>query len=787
MPAVVALLGPTNTGKTHHALQRLLEHDSGMFGFPLRLLARENYDKLVQRAGAEAVALITGEERIAPPSARYFVCTVEAMPLERRVDFVAVDEVQLAADRERGHVFTDRILRARGRRETLLLGADTARPLLRRLLPEAGFIARPRLSTLRYAAPRKLTRLPRRSAVVAFSVPEVYALAERLRQEAGGAALVFGALSPRTRNAQVALFQAGEVDYLVATDAIGMGLNLDVDHVAFTNLVKHDGRGRRALTPAEVAQVAGRAGRHVKDGTFGAVTELGELDPRLVTAVEQHRFDALERFYWRNPELDLRSPRTLLASLEAPSPAPFLQRMREADDQRALEVLLREPEVAALRGREEVELLWEVCRVPDFGNVFSDAHARLLLQILRHLREAGRLPADWVAGQVRALDRTDGDSDALLMRIAHIRTWTYVSQRTGWLHDAPHWQAFTRAVEDRLSDALHERLTAQFVDRRTAVVARQERDGLLLTIADSGQVLIQGLPVGRLEGFRFAPEPGLRQSARAALAAANRLLRAEMPARVAACAEAPDSAFALAADGRLLWRDAEVGRLLAGDEALAPRADPLGSELLDPPQRERLRRRLHAFVEAHLRARLAPLFRLREQAPAGAARGLAFALAEGLGALARRGVAAQVAALTIGERRELQRLGVTFGRFALFLHALQAVNLMPLKVLLYSLRRGRAGGPLPDGRPSLARDARTPAELLGACGYFPAGPRVVRIDRLERLAAAWLRAERERRVPDERAAAALIGCPLDEFGALRSALGLRARPPQAPREAAGRE
>ncbi len=786
MPAVVALLGPTNTGKTHHALERLLEHDSGMFGFPLRLLARENYDKLVQRAGAEAVALITGEERIAPPSARYFICTVEAMPLERRVDFVAVDEVQLAADRERGHVFTDRILRARGRRETMLLGADTARPLLRRLLPEAGFIARPRLSTLRYAAPRKLTRLPRRSAVVAFSVPEVYALAERLRQEAGGAALVFGALSPRTRNAQVALFQAGEVDYLVATDAIGMGLNLDVDHVAFTNLVKHDGRGRRALSPAEVAQVAGRAGRHVKDGTFGAVAELGELDPRLVAAVEQHRFDALERFFWRNPELDLRSPRTLLASLEAPSPAPFLQRMREADDQRALEVLLREPEIAELRGREEVELLWEVCRVPDFGNVFSDAHARLLLQIFRHLRAAGRLPADWVAGQVRALDRTDGDSDALLMRIAHIRTWTYVSQRAGWLHDAPHWQAFTRAVEDRLSDALHERLTAQFVDRRSAVVARQERDGLLLTIADSGEVLIQGMPVGRLEGFRFAPEPGLRQSARAALAAANRLLRAEMPARVAACADAPDSAFGLSADGRLLWRDAEVGRLLSGDEALAPRADPLGSELLDPPQRERLRRRLQSFVEAHLRARLGALFRLREQVPAGAARGLAFALAEGLGALARRGVAAQVAALTSGERRELQRLGVTFGRFALFLQPLQAVNLMPLKVLLYSLRRGRAGGPLPDGRPSLPRDPRTPTELLGACGYFPAGPRVVRIDRLERLAAVWLRAERERRVPDERAAAALIACPLDEFGALRAALGLRMRPPQAPREAAGR-
>jgi ATP-dependent RNA helicase SUPV3L1/SUV3 len=719
---------------------------------------------------------VTGEERIVPRSARYFVCTVEAMPLERRVDFVAVDEVQLAADRERGHVFTDRVLRARGRLETLLLGADTARPLLRKLVPEAGFIARPRLSTLRYAAPRKLTRLPRRSAVVAFSVPEVYALAERLRQEAGGAAVVFGALSPRTRNAQVALYQAGEVDYLVATDAIGMGLNLDIDHVAFTNLVKYDGRGPRALSAAEVAQVAGRAGRHVKDGTFGATSELGELEPRLVAAVEGHRFEPLERFFWRTPDVDLHSPRALLASLDAPPGMPELVRMRDADDQRALEALLAEPEIAALRGREAVELLWDVCRVPDFRNVFSDAHARLLLHVFRQLRDAGRLQPDWVAAQVGALDRSDGDTDVLLMRIAHIRTWTYVSHRPGWIDDARHWQEVTRAVEDRLSDALHERLTAQFVDRRTAVVARQDRDGLLLTIGEAGEVLIQGLPVGRLHGFRFAPDPGLRQEARAALAAANRLLRAEIPARVAAFVDAPEAELALGADGRLLWRGAEVGRLLPGDEALLPRADPLGSELIDAPQREAVRRRLQAFVEAHLRSRLGLLLRLRAEAPAGAARGLAFALCEGLGALWRRGVAEQVASLRPHERREMQRLGVTFGRFAVFVSPLLVVNLMPLKVLLWSLRRGRGGGPLPDGRASLRRDPRTPVELLAVCGYLTAGPRVVRIDKLERLAAVVRQAEREGREPAEGELAALIDCPADDWRAVRAALGLVPRP-----------
>lgn len=775
MSAVVALLGPTNTGKTHHALERLLQHETGMIGFPLRLLARENYDRLVALRGAASVALITGEERIVPAQPRYFVCTVEAMPLERRVDFVAIDEVQLAADRERGHIFTERLLHARGRAETLLLGADTARPLLRRLLPQAGFVARARLSTLRYAAPRKLARLPRRTAVVAFSIGEVYALAERLRAEAGGAAVVFGALSPRTRNAQVALYQAGEVDYLVATDAIGMGLNLDIDHVVFTNLVKFDGRGTRPLAPAEVAQVAGRAGRHTRDGSFGATLDLGELDPLVVAAVEQHRFDALERFYWRNPDLDLTSPTALLRSLEQAPPAPELLRMRDADDQRALAALLREPAVAGLRQRAEVELLWEVCRVPDFRNVMSDAHPRLLLQMFTHLRASGRLPEEWVATQVASLDRTEGDSDALLMRIAHIRTWTYVSQRAGWLLDARHWQARTRAVEDRLSDALHERLTAQFVDKRTAVVARQDRDGLLLTLGESGELLVQGLPVGRLDGFRFTPEPGLRQEARGLLAAANRLLRAEVPARVTACVEAPDEAFTLGHAGHVLWRSAEIARLQPGDAALAPRVEPLPSELLDPPQRERLRRRVVAWLDASLRDRLSVLFRLREAALSGVARGLVFELCEGLGTVARRQVAALVADLTPADRRDLNRLGASVGRFVVYVPGLQSQALVPLKLMLHGLRHGAPTGVLPDGRPGLPRDPRVPADVLAICGYLPAGPRILRVDRVERLAAELRRAEREGRVLPASALAHIADCSLEDLAAVQAALGLLPR------------
>ncbi|HXC12874.1 MAG TPA: helicase-related protein, partial [Stellaceae bacterium] len=401
-PRLVAVLGPTNTGKTHLAIERMLGHKSGMIGFPLRLLARENYDRIVKLRGARAVALITGEEKILPPNPAYFVCTVESMPLDRPVDFLAVDEIQLCADPERGHVFTARLLHARGVFETMLLGADTIKPLMRRLVPEFEHTGRPRFSTLAYTGHKKVTRLPRRSAVVAFAVADVFSLAELIRRQRGGTAVVLGALSPRARNAQVGMFQAGEVDYLVATDAIGMGLNMDLDHVAFARIAKYDGRGPRRLTAAEIAQIAGRAGRHMSDGTFGTTAELGPMEPEVVEAVENHRFDPLTRLYWRNARLDYASPAALLRSLEARPPKPGLVPAREADDHLALRTLAKQADIAELaRHRQAVRLLWEVCQIPDFRKVLSDTHARLLGQIYRHLvGPTGQLPSDWVAQQV---------------------------------------------------------------------------------------------------------------------------------------------------------------------------------------------------------------------------------------------------------------------------------------------------------------------------------------------------------------------------------------------------
>ena len=787
--AVTALLGPTNTGKTHLAIERMLTHATGLIGFPLRLLARENYDRVVALKGPEAVALVTGEERIVPRRPCYWIATVEAMPLDLKVDFLAVDEVQLAADRERGHVFTERLLRARGTLETWLVGAETIRPILHELVPGAAFQTRERLSTLSYAEPKRLSKLPPRSAVVVFSLRQLYEVASRLRRERGGAALVFGALSPRTRNAQVGLYQSGEVDHLVATDAIGMGLNLDIDHVVFTGLAKFDGVGPRSLTPAEVGQIAGRAGRHVRDGQFASTVELGPLDERLVDAVESHRFAPLRQLYWRTDELDFFSPLALLGSLDRQPPRSCLVRTRGAEDARALAALALDAEVMALaRDAGSVRLLWEVCQVPDFQGVLTEAHTRLLSRVFRFLRgTSGRIPEDFLHAHVRDLDRSDGEIDALLGRIAAIRTWTYLSNRVAWVPDARYWQERTRAVEDRLSDALHERLTREFVDRPGTVIARHEASELVTTLGGEGEVVVQGLRAGVLEGFRFRPDREAREGSRGLLAAANRALRALVRERVQALESEDGAAFALGPGCELLWRGAAVARLAPGDSALSPRVDVIGTDLLDPPLRERVRRRLAAWLDAYLQSLLAPLFALREKAPRGAARGLAFVLAEGLGGASRRAIAVQVAALSGEDRRSLSRLGVNLGRFALFLPALQKPDAMRLRARLYAVRHGQRSEAGPDGAPSVPNDLARPLASYLACGYLPLGPRAVRLDRLEQAAAITARLSHAGPFLPPRELPGILGCPASELPGLLSAMGYterdgrfehRSRPPR---------
>ncbi len=753
-PRIRAVLGPTNTGKTHLAIERLLGHSSAIIGFPLRLLARENYDRMVARKGARHVALITGEEKIVPPEARWFSCTVEAMPLDRDVEYVAVDEIQLCADPDRGHVFTDRLLHARGLVETMFLGAETIRPLLARLAPQAEIETRPRMSQLGYAGPIKLSKLPPRSAVVAFSAAEVYAIAELIRRRRGGCAVVMGRLSPRTRNAQVALYQDKEVDFLVATDAIGMGLNMDVDHVAFAGTSKHDGHRLRRLTSAELAQIAGRAGRGMRDGSFGTTASCPPLPDEIIEQVEAHSFEPLDCLAWRNSALDFRDPDSLLASLTAPPPGPGLVRGNDASDLETLAALAREQEVRRLaQGRGMVRKLWEACQIPDFRKLADETHTRLCGRVFAHVATDGELPTDWLAGQIAALARADGDLDTLMQRLAGIRVWSYIAARSDWVKDALHWQDRAREVEDLLSDALHERLMSRFVDRRAAHLMRRleaaEGQELLSAVTRCGEVVVEGHPVGHIGGFAFFPDPGTEGEGRKlVLRAARRALREEMPRRVATAEVAGDSAFALTQAHRLSWDGHDIARLRPGAAALYPRVEMLDSEFLDGVQRERLRARLQRFLDGRIEADLAPLFLASAKAAEDCTlRGPLHRLTEALGVLPG----------SVGDgldpalRTRLKVLGVKAGRFALFLPALLKPRACAMRAWLWALQRGIAVPVAfpPPGAVALAPPPDWPAGFAEALGWVNAGPVLLRLDIAERVVAelAWATRRRSAALP----------------------------------------
>lgn len=744
---VTAVLGPTNTGKTHLAIERMLAHSSGIIGLPLRLLAREVYNKIVDRIGPADVALITGEEKIKPEKARYWVSTVEAMPRDLDVSFLAVDEIQLAADLERGHVFTDRILHRRGRDETLILGAATMRGIVERLLPGVNVVTRPRLSQLSFAGDRKLTRQPRRTAIVAFSADEVYAIAELIRRQRGGAAVVLGALSPRTRNAQVAMYQNGDVDYLVATDAIGMGLNLDVDHVAFASDSKYDGYQFRRLNPSEFAQIAGRAGRATRDGTFGTTGRCAPFENELVDALQKHAFDSVKVLQWRNSALDFSSIGALQATLAQTPNHEALTRAPVAEDIRVLDHAARDEDVRAMaRDRAAVERLWEVCQIPDYRRVAPAAHAELVTALYGFLMQKGAIPSDWFAAQVAQADRTDGDIDTLSARIAHIRTWTFAANRPDWLADPEHWQGAARAVEDKLSDALHERLTERFVDRRTSVLMRRLRENTMLEteIGATGEVIVEGHSIGRLDGFVFAPDAADAGSeARALQAAAQKALAGEIDARAEKLSAAADTQFVLSSDGTLRWIGAPVAKLVAADDALRPRLRLIADERLTGAPRDNVQARVDLWLKTHTEKLLGPLFELaKAEDVTGIARGIAFQLIEGLGVLERGKVANDLKALDQPARATLRKYGVRFGAYHIYLPALLKPAPRALASLLWALKQDNldptslAGAQqlASSGRTSFPIDKELPRDLYRTLGYRVAGERAIRVDILERLA-----------------------------------------------------
>ncbi|MDC7988042.1 helicase-related protein, partial [Rhodoplanes sp. TEM] len=812
---VTAVLGPTNTGKTHLAIERMLGHSSGLIGLPLRLLAREVYNKVVDRVGPDAVALITGEEKIKPANPRFWVSTVEAMPRDLDVAFVAVDEVQLGADLDRGHVFTDRILNRRGREETLVLGASTMRGMVEKLLPGANVISRPRLSQLTFAGEKKLSRQPRRTAIVAFSAEEVYAIAELIRRQRGGAAVVLGALSPRTRNAQVALYQSGDVDYLVATDAIGMGLNLDVDHVAFASDRKFDGYQYRRLNPGELGQIAGRAGRATRDGTFGTTGRCPPFEPELVQALESHAFEPVKVLQWRNTELDFSSLGALSASLAATPTLPGLTRAPIAEDILVLEHAMRDDTVRDLaRKPADIARLWEACQVPDYRKISPAAHAEMVVSLFGFLAREGTIPIDWFSRQVALADHTEGGIDTLSTRIAHIRTWTFVANRPDWLGDPEHWQGVTRAIEDKLSDALHERLAERFIDRRTSVLMRRLRENAMLEteITKTGEVVVEGHVIGRLDGFRFAPEATTGGTDSKALsAAAQKALAGEIDARAGRLAHAPDSQFVLASNGLLRWMGEPVAKLLPGDNVLRPRVKILADEHLTGAALEHVQTRLDLWTRTHIERILAPLFVLgAAEDITGIGRGIAFQLVEALGVLERFKIAEELKALDQAQRATLRKHGVRFGAYHVYVPGLLKPAPRALAAELWALKHGDVDTTGLDdlqrlaasGRTSFAVDKAVPRPLYRTIGYRVCGERAVRVDILERLADLIRPALSWRpNAPGEKPAGAfdgsgfvvtqamtsLTGSSGEDLASILKALGYRVerrpKPPEPPAEA----
>jgi ATP-dependent RNA helicase SUPV3L1/SUV3 len=811
---VTAVLGPTNTGKTHLAIERMLGHNTGMIGLPLRLLAREVYDRVVAKAGVANVALITGEEKIKPDNARYWVCTVEAMPRDIDPDFLAIDEIQLAADPDRGHVFTDRLLNARGKMETLMLGAGTMRDAISELIPGANFISRPRLSRLTYAGEKKLTRLPPRSAVVAFSAADVYELADVLRRQRGGAAVVIGALSPRTRNAQVELFQSGDVDFLVATDAIGMGLNLNVDHVALAATRKFDGQIVRDLTPAELAQIAGRAGRHMNDGTFGVTNHIEGFTPDIIERLENHNFDSIKNLQWRARDLDFNSLDGLRESLKRLPREQRLQRVREADDVIALEALANDPDIARLAtNREAIMQLWDVCQVPDYRKISTQNHAEIVATVYKALRSpAGKIPPDWFETQLNQADRTDGDIDTLSTRLAHIRTWTFVANRD-WLANAAEWQARARDIEDKLSDALHICLTQRFVDRRTSALVKglRDKDEMNAEIAEDGTIKVENHVVGRLKGFSFIPETQSEDlQGKATRSAAAHVLGKELGMRARRVISAKADAIKLNRKGDILWRGDVIATLTAGDDPLKPLITLDADEQLSIADKERIVERLNTWLSETIADRLKPLVDLaKAEDVTGLARGIAFQMVENFGVVRREQINEQMKALDQPSRAQLRKYGVRFGAFNIFLPLLLKPASAETALMLWNLKHGAAANLSPSmleqppkpGLTSIPADPLVPDAYYRTLGFHPCGPRAVRIDMLERLAdqirplIAW-------RAPQDNPSAnppkgstgsgafivtpdmmSILGCSQLELGNVLRALGFRSenRPAPAPR------
>lgn len=776
---IKAILGPTNTGKTHYALEQLLSYKNGMIGFPLRLLAREAYDRVVEQTSVADVALITGEEKIIPDQARYFLCTTESMPISRSFDFVGVDEIQLCSDPERGHTFTNRLLYARGSEATLFMGSDAMTDIIKRVIPNIDIIEKPRLSDLKYKGFKKLTRLPARSAVVAFSVDEVYAIAEILRRQKGGTAIVLGALSPRTRNAQVELYQSGEVDYLVATDAIGMGLNLDIKHVAFAALKKFDGKKNRPLKNLEIGQIAGRAGRYKTDGSFGLTAGAKDLSPEQVQNLQNHKFEPITKLYWRNDDLNFNSLKELASSLDRPSTDETLLKGRPATDYMTLKKMMGDFEImSAVKTPDLVRLLWDVCQIPDFRNILNEEHVRFIKRVFNDLKSdlndgLGKINQDWFEQSIKRLNRTDGDIDTLMSRISHIRTWCYIAHRPHWLKDTKQSQEQTKAIEDMLSDMLHQRLSAKFVNKQSALILKNigANDGIQATIEETGEVFIGTTPIGMASGFGFKNYDVSYEEDRAAIFKIVRpALMPYFDAKIETIKNDLET-LKLNPDGTVFYKTERIARLIKGQDFFAPQIKLFQRDLLNREQIDKLERLLGDWVTDYIQTTLNNLLRLqnseneitlksrpkqntqeqnkdgqkeeeqKDKTPteqvlkiSGAVRGILYQIYENFGWVQRKDIKDFTGELSLEDKRVLKAHDIYLGAFSLYLKDSLRRPQQTLMSILWNSYNTPTRHSLPDGgHITVPVKDNGHDNFLSRVGFYPIANRAIRLDMLERL------------------------------------------------------
>ncbi len=770
---ITAVLGPTNTGKTHLAIETMLSFDSGMIGFPLRLLAREVYDKVIKKVDLEKVALITGEEKIIPTNARYFLCTVESMPIDKQLDFVGVDEIQMCADHERGHIFTDRLLNMRGNKLTMLMGSNTIKNIISKLDDDVEFINRNRLSKLSYAGHKKISRISRKTAIIAFSAEEVYAIAELIRRQKGGAAIVMGSLSPKTRNAQVELYQSGDVDFLVATDAVGMGINMDLENVYFSNLKKFDGKKLRRLNLSEIGQIAGRAGRYLNDGNFGITGECKEMNAEEVDLLENHKFEEIQFLFWRNSDLNFENPLALLKSLEEKPDERWLRKIHECEDEKALKFFLRDKNLENVNfNKEKLSLLWECCQIPDFVKKTYGNHYEVIANVFKYLNsQKGKITNDFMHLQLMKLNKLEGNVDSLSNRIANVRTWSYVSNKNNWIENQNYWIEKTKLLEDKLSDRLHEELTKTFIDKRASILARGLKQDMKFDtkILENNEVMIDNQFIGKINGLKLEldlKKGALETDIKSLKKAARQTVGPELEKRIGIIIDT--GLVELKDNFKIYWNNSSIGKIVPGKDYLNPNIELIVDDILEQNQRKKLNIFLEKWIKNKINTILKSLIDLKDLKDKNSSiKALAYQLYENNGVLKRDQVSEYLKNLEQNERKILRELGVKFGRYHVFLHRLIKPEAVSIRTLLWKNHHQKYFNLKPPtfGLNFLDNDKINNKNFMLLCGFEKFDNFYVRIDILERLFMQIINSnlKKDNKIKMTPEMLNLLGCSKDNF------------------------